>query len=94
MSEFSFQYRGDSVTGTVESIGAGYAIDLTPDPYPILTLSTGRETVVVNATNEGLRHALTAAGVEVGQLVTITFTGVRKINSAGFRRNEYQVVVT
>lgn len=90
MIEFSPLYPGDSVTGTVESIDDGYS-EFIPDPYPILTLATEWEPLTVHATHADLRRAINSTGLDVGQLVTITYVGKRTAGGGRRRFHAYEV---
>jgi hypothetical protein len=71
-----FENPGDTVTGTVTNIGIHRWDDGTVSPQ--ITLDVDGETKTVTAGQVGLKALLAEKRPEVGETLTVTFTGIEK----------------
>ena len=85
-----FETPGQSVTGIVSNIGIHRWDDGTTSPQ--ITLDVDGETKTVTAGQIGLKALLAEVRPEVGELLTVTFTGVEK-RAGGKTLKKWEVTV-
>ena len=71
-----FENPGDSVTGVITAVGLHRWDDGTSSPQ--ITLDVDGETKTVTAGQVGLKALLAEKRPEVGETLTVTFTGIEK----------------